>query len=60
MSIHRLLEKQIQSLESELAECKKQEQIATKALIYLAGKLSTKEKLSPNWIQEALKEATDE
>lgn len=31
------------------------EQLATKALTYLAGKLSTDEKISSDWIQEALK-----
>jgi len=41
-------------LEAELAECKRSELIAVKAMTYLAGKLSNKDKLSPQWIKEAL------
>lgn len=44
----------VETLEIELAKTKKAELLATKAMTYLAGKLSASGKMSVDWIQEAL------
>jgi len=58
--LHAELEKtqeKLKAAEVEAIQGRHAERWASAAMVYLAGKISTPEKISPEWIQEALKQA---
>lgn len=54
------LRAELEAAKARIEELAKAEKTATMAMVYLAGQLATKEKMSPDWIQEAIRLAEKE